>query len=102
MTEAAIDIAKEIVKYETSAAPSTNPAAMEELGELGVLSPELTDKMAQGARFRNVLAHTYGSIINQDFVYNALQNLGRYREFVRALRTYLDSIGALENHTGDQ
>ena len=52
--------------------------------------------MAQGARFRNVLSHTYGSIIDHDAVYNALQDLDRYQMFVKEVREYLDSIGALD------
>lgn len=96
MTEASIDIAEEIVKHNSGKPPSSNPASMMELGELGVLSPTLAEQMAQGARFRNVLAHTYGKSIDHDFVYNALQDLERYREFVRAVQAYLDSIGALD------
>ena len=70
---------------------------MRTLGEMGVLSEPLTEEMAQGARFRNVLSHTYGNVLDHDVVYNALQNLDRYRSFVRAIRDYLDSIGALED-----
>ncbi|WP_135305415.1 type VII toxin-antitoxin system HepT family RNase toxin [Haloarcula amylovorans] len=97
MTEAAIDIAEEIVKYEQGKPPTSNPASMRTLGEMDVLSGPLAEEMAQGARFRNVLSHTYGSIINHDVVYNALQDLERYRAFVQAVRDYLDSIGALDD-----
>jgi uncharacterized protein YutE (UPF0331/DUF86 family) len=70
---------------------------MRALGDMGFLSGVLAEEMAQGARFRNVLSHTYGNIINHDVVYNALQDLERYRAFVRAVREYLESIGALED-----
>jgi len=97
MTEAAIDIAEELVKYERGHPPDSNPASMRELGEVGVLSESMAEEMAQGARFRNVLSHTYGDIIQHDIVYNALQDLERYRQFVQAIREYLDDIGALDD-----
>lgn len=97
MTEAAIDIAEELVKYDRGQPPGSNPESMRTLGEMSVLSDSLAEEMAQGARFRNVLSHTYGNIIDHDVVYNALQDLERYRSFVQAVRDYLDSIGALDD-----
>lgn len=96
MTEAAIDIGEELVKHERGQPPRSNPESMRALGEIGILSPATAGQMAQGARFRNVLAHTYGRIIDHDVVYNALQDLERYRTFVVEIREYLDSIGALD------
>ncbi|WP_136590954.1 type VII toxin-antitoxin system HepT family RNase toxin [Salinigranum halophilum] len=96
MTEAAIDIGEELVKQERGPPPQSNPEAMRALGDLGILTPSTAEQMAQGARFRNVLAHTYGQIIDHDVVYNALQDLERYRVFVVEIRDYLDSIGALD------
>lgn len=96
MTEGAIDIAEELVKHKRGSPPSSNPDSMRILGELGILSSETADEMAQGARFRNVLAHTYGDIIDHDVVYNALQDLERYRDFVVEVRDYLESINAFE------
>ncbi|WP_136592189.1 type VII toxin-antitoxin system HepT family RNase toxin [Salinigranum halophilum] len=96
MTEAAIDIGEELVKQERGPPPQSNPEAMRALGDLGILTPSTAEQMAQGARFRNVLAHTYGQIIDHDVVYNALPDLERYRVFVVEIRDYLDSIGALD------
>lgn len=96
MTEAAIDVAEELVKHERGQPPASNPEAMRTLGEMDVLSEAVAEEMAQGARFRNVLSHTYGDIIDHDVVYNALQDLERYRAFVRAIRDYLESIDALD------
>ncbi|PHQ41998.1 hypothetical protein Z052_11730 [Halorubrum sp. C191] len=67
MTEAAIDIAEEIGKHEQGHPPASNPASMRQLGEIGILSGSLAEEMAQGARFRNVLSHTYGNIITLPF-----------------------------------
>ncbi|MFU8868137.1 type VII toxin-antitoxin system HepT family RNase toxin [Natronococcus sp.] len=96
MTEAAIDIAEELVKHERGSPPESNPKSMRALEELGILSASTATEMAQGARFRNVLAHTYGEIIEHDVVYNALQDLERYRQFLIEVRDYLESVGALE------
>lgn len=96
MTEAAIDIAEELVKHERGHPPESNPTAMRALGEEGILSATLAEELAQGARFRNVLSHTYGSIIDHDVVYNALQDLERYRLFAQAVGDYLDSLDALD------
>lgn len=97
MTEAAIDIAEELVKHERGQPPASNPASMRTLGEMGMLSGAVAEEMAQGARFRNVLSHTYGDIIDHNVVYNALQDLERYRAFVQAVRDHLESIGALDD-----
>lgn len=69
---------------------------MRALGELGILSDSTTEEMAQSAQFRNVLAHTYGDIIDNDVVYNALQDFERYRQFVLEVRDYLESTGTLK------
>lgn len=97
MTEAAIDISEELVKQERGQPPASNPKSMRVLAQVGVLSTETAEQMAQAARFRNVLSHTYGQIIDHDVVYNALQDLERYRTFVVEIREYLDSISALDN-----
>lgn len=40
--------------------------------------------MAEAAGLRNVIAHEYGAIIDDGVVYNALQDLSRYRAFLAA------------------
>lgn len=98
LTEASIDIGEELVKHERGQPPASNPTSMQALGEIGVLSESTAEQMAQATRFRNVLAHTYGSIIDHDIVYNALQDLERYRTFIMEVREHLDTINALDNN----
>jgi uncharacterized protein YutE (UPF0331/DUF86 family) len=95
VTEATLDIARTLVAAERGTHPESNPAAMIELDDAGVLDRVSRDEMVQAARFRNVLAHTYGADIDHDEVYTALQDLGRYREFLHDVRTFLDATGAL-------
>jgi uncharacterized protein YutE (UPF0331/DUF86 family) len=94
--EAALDITRTLVGHEQGTIPDSNPAVMVKLGAVSVLDDETTEKMTQAARFRNVLAHTYGDSINDDDVYDALQNLDRYRDFLVAVREYLDDSGRLK------
>ncbi len=96
MTEAAIDIGEELVKHERGSPPASNPESMRALETLGILSASTAEEMAQTAQFRNILAHTYGSIIEHDIVDNALQDLERYRQFLLEVRAYLESFEAFD------
>lgn len=95
-TEAALDIAETLVVHERGTRPESNPATMVALADVGVLDDDTAESMARAARFRNVLAHTYGDIIDDDVVYDALQDLERYRAFLVEVRDYLDDVGALD------
>lgn len=97
MTEATLDIGRTIITHERGNPPESNPSTMRTLGEIDVISAELATEMEDAARFRNVLAHTYGESINHDIVFSALQDLERYRQFVVAVREYLDAIDALDD-----
>jgi uncharacterized protein YutE (UPF0331/DUF86 family) len=94
-TEAALDIGIEPLRYERDRLPESNPATMRALGEVSVLSDEMAEERAQAARFRNVLSHTHGEVIDHSVVYEARQDLERYRTFVVAVRDHLDSIEVL-------
>ncbi|QLH81115.1 type VII toxin-antitoxin system HepT family RNase toxin [Halosimplex pelagicum] len=94
-TEAALDIGTVLVVHELGHPPESNPETMQALSDIDVLSDELADEMAAAARFRNVLAHTYGDAIEDEMVYDALEDLERYQSFLVAVREYLDAMGAL-------
>jgi uncharacterized protein YutE (UPF0331/DUF86 family) len=96
LTEAALDIAGTLVGHERGSQPESNPAVMVALGEVGVLDDATTEKMTQAARFRNVLAHTYGDAVDNDDVYDALQDLDRYRDFLLDVREHLSATGVFE------
>ena len=95
LTEATLDIAQTIIAHERGTPAESNPAAMVALNELGVFDRVTTAEMVQAARFRNVLAHTYGDAIDHDDVYAALQDLDRYRDFLHDVRAYLEDTGLL-------
>lgn len=72
MTEAALDIGRVLLTHERGQPAESNAAMMRALDSAGILSTETADAMAAAARFRNVLAHTYGDVIDDDIVYDAL------------------------------
>jgi uncharacterized protein YutE (UPF0331/DUF86 family) len=80
-SQACIDVARMLLRDIEGQAPGSNAAAMRRLHEVGVLTEETAESMAQAALFRNVLAHEYGDVLDQDIVYDALQDLRRYRDF---------------------
>ncbi|WEL22599.1 DUF86 domain-containing protein [Halorhabdus sp. BNX81] len=94
-SQACIDIGRMLVRDIDGHSPGSNAATMRRLGEVGVLSKETAESMAEAAMFRNVLAHEYGDVLDQDIVYDALQDLGRYRDFLVAVSEYLDDVNAL-------
>jgi len=90
LAEAVIDIASELCKQERGAVPDHRKATITALEDGGLVTNELADQLREAVGFRDVLAHTYGPIVNDDLVYDALQNgLERYVEFVAAVDDYL-------------
>ena len=90
LTAAVVDIAQTILKAEGIAAPDHRKAAIDGLETLDILDSTLAQKLRDAIGFRDVLAHSYGPIVNDDIVYDALQNsLERYVAFVEAVSEYL-------------
>ena len=64
----------------------------------GIVDTDLADRLRAAIAFRDMLAHTYGAIVNDDLVYDALQSdLQRYVEFVRAVDDYLERTAESED-----
>lgn len=63
-TEAAPDVAEIIAVRKLDERPESTPAKIEALADTNVLSESVADPMIQTARFRNVLAHTSGDVID--------------------------------------
>lgn len=97
LTEAALDIARTLIIHERGSVPDSNPGTMQALIDERIVRTETGDAMVQAARFRNVLAHTYGDSIDDDTVYDALQDLQRYREFLGAVQAHLQNIEAFDS-----
>lgn len=96
LTEAALNVAETLAVHDHGTRPESNPGAMVTLEAAGVLDGPTAAKTAEAARFRNVLAHTYGDAVDHDDVYDAFQDLERYRDFLVAVREYLDEVDAFD------
>ncbi len=89
--EACIDVAELLVKETGAEMPSTNAATFTTLAEAEVISSETAARMREAAGFRNVLAHIYGSQIDDGQVYYSLQHdLQWFTTFLRDVREHLD------------
>jgi uncharacterized protein YutE (UPF0331/DUF86 family) len=90
LTEATVDIVTELCKQEVEKLPERRKPRIDALVAEGVVDSSLGERLKTALGFRDVLAHTYGPIVNDDIVYDALQNdLERYVEFVEAVDRYL-------------
>ena len=90
LTEATVDIATELCKQEVETLPERPKARIDALVAERVVDSSLGERLKTALGFRDVLAHTYGPIVNDDIVYDALQNdLERYVEFVESVDRYL-------------
>jgi len=93
LTEAMIDIASELCKQERGTLPEKRKERIGVLVEEGIIDDSLSDRLRTAIGFRDVLAHTYGPIVNDDIVYDALQSdLERYVDFVEAVDRYLNQL----------
>lgn len=93
LTEATLDIAEEICKQERGASPDRRKKKITKLEEEGIISKDISDRLHAAVGFRDVLSHSYGPIVNDDLVYDALQtSLDRYVDFVEAVEVYLSEM----------
>lgn len=95
MTQACIDIARILLKELDAAVPRANSDTMRRLVSEGILSESTGEAMAEACGLRNVLAHEYGDVIDDEIVYDALQDLERYRAFLVEVREFLADQGAI-------
>lgn len=93
--QACIDISGMILRADAGTVPEAYSDRMRALVSLGVLSDSLGETMAATTGFRNVLAHRYGTDLDNELVYMSLQDLSRFYHYLRAVREYLDSVGLL-------
>ena len=95
MTEETLDIATELCKQEGESRdlPERRKALIEYLASEDIIEEDLAEQLKEAVGFRDVLAHTYGPIVNDDIIYDALQNsLERYVAFVEAVDWYLQEL----------
>lgn len=92
LTEAVLDVAEEILKQEHVSVPQRRKDKITAIERTGMIGADLAKRLRETVEFRDVLSHTYGPIVNDDIVYDAVQNsLERYVEFVEAVDEYFES-----------
>lgn len=90
LTAATVDVAKTICRLESVAVPNHRKNVIREVESCGVIDDDLGARLREAIAFRDVLAHSYGPIINDELVFDALQHsLDRYVAFVSAVEEYL-------------
>jgi uncharacterized protein YutE (UPF0331/DUF86 family) len=83
--EAALALCYHITAKRLRKVPEEYAACFGMLGDAGIISPELTMRLQQMARFRNLLVHLYWKI-DYEQVYDVVQNnLGDLRQFQAAV-----------------
>lgn len=93
LVAAMVDAGRVVVRQETGAAPENRKAVIEELVERDVIDDGLAVKLKDAIGFRDVLAHTYGPIIDDAIVYETLQrDHERFVRFAAAIRAYVSEI----------
>lgn len=92
LAEATLDVAAQIAKQEGRRVPAQRKDRIDAIGELTVIDADLADRLREAVALRDVLAHTYGAIVNDELVHDALRNgLDRYVEFVAAVDRFLSN-----------
>lgn len=73
LSQAAIDLAESLIAFKDFRRPTTYSEAFHILQEERLISADLTEKLINMARFRNIIAHDYEDL---DFgiIYDILQN----------------------------
>jgi uncharacterized protein YutE (UPF0331/DUF86 family) len=88
--EACIDIAELLLKSLSNTVPETNAEKFAQLGRIEILSADTAEAMQEAARFRNVLAHTYGFDLDNEQIYRHLQSdLHWFPTFLTEVRSTL-------------
>lgn len=88
--EAAIDLCNHIVARRQGRGPDGYADCFAVLSELGVVSPELADRLKRMARFRNLIVHLYWKVDNRQVYEIVRGDLEDLEEFRQQMSAWLD------------
>lgn len=80
--EACIDIASHMISADNLERPESYAEMFEILAKIGVIDKKLAEKLADMARFRNILVHGYAKIDNLKVLEVVKEDLEDIEEFV--------------------
>jgi uncharacterized protein YutE (UPF0331/DUF86 family) len=89
--EAAIDICNRIIAQHGLGFPQDYADVVKVMGEKGVFKDELTNKLVQMVKFRNLLVHLYWKIDDERVHTYLGENLSDFEKFTKAIKNYLQS-----------
>lgn len=88
--EASIDLSNHLISQNNFPIPESYADSFRILKDEGVLSPELTSKLMDMARFRNRLVHIYWDV-DDEMIYEILnQDINDIRTFLKAYLEFLN------------
>lgn len=91
--ECVLDIGNHIIAEEGFEGPDDNEDIIRILGEEGIISLDLAERMKGLAGFRNIIVHEYTGI-DYGLLYNYLvHRLDDFRQYARYISSYLDKKG---------
>jgi len=87
--EACLDIASHIIAEKGFRRPADYKDMFNILGENGIISPGLFERLAEMAKFRNFLVHKYAEIEERRLHKILRENLSDIEEFLKAIARFL-------------
>jgi uncharacterized protein YutE (UPF0331/DUF86 family) len=85
-----IDLAAQVVSEQSASPPSSYSDVFKILGDKGVISPDIAERLGNAARQRNLLVHLYMEIDDRA-VFASLAFLDDLREFARTVGRLAES-----------
>jgi len=82
VTQTTIDLADSVISYRGLRQPTSLSEHFEVLYEDKIIDRDLTERLVNMAKFRNVLAHNYGKLDYDKVFENLYQNLGDIQKFL--------------------
>ncbi len=88
--EASLDIANHLISSEGWSRAETYAEMFERLCDNQVIDKSLRDKLADMARFRNLLVHRYGAIDEKRLFVIIMENLEDVHRFIEEIYKYME------------
>ncbi len=88
--EASLDIANHVISSEGWSRAETYAEMFERLCDNQVIDKSLRDKLADMARFRNLLVHRYGTIDEKRLFVIIMENLDDVHSFIEEIYKYME------------
>ncbi|MBI4728351.1 MAG: DUF86 domain-containing protein [Acidobacteria bacterium] len=86
--QSAIDVALHIVAEASAATPEEYGAGFIELGRLGIIAPDLAERLRAAAGLRNVLVHAYLDV-DPARIWEHIEDVGDLRDFAAAIDAFV-------------